>query len=172
VSDDFIARIRRDPAREQGWADWYKSAYPRLYYVAFRLARGNADAARDLTQDSFARFLAYGAIDRVQSDQHALAFLIKTCRNLAINRGARAHEVSLDGAEELEAAPAPDAALDAALDLERLLQKLLPADRQLLEWARDGLSLSEIARNLGVSYTAAGVRLHRLKKQLRDACGR
>lgn len=168
MSGDFIRQIRKSPADQHRWAVWYKSIYPKLYYAAFRLTNGNAEAARDLTQETFARFLGYRAIERVTNDQHALSFLIKTCRNLAIDRNARVHEVPLEDLEEAESIATPELSTESTIDIERMLKALNPEDRQLMQWARDGVSVSDIARKLGVSYTAAGVRLHRLRKQLRE----
>lgn len=171
MSTDLIAKIRASPDSERRWATWYRAVYPKIYYAAFRFANGNADTARDLTQEAFTRFLGYRAIDRVTSDQHALAFLIKTCRNLATDRNARAHEISLGGLEEIEAISGAEPAIELSIDLDRMLQNLEPDERQIMLWARDGESVSDIARKLGVSYTAAGVRLHRVRERLRGAFG-
>lgn len=171
MSKDLIEGIREHPADQHRWAEWYKAVYPRLYYVAFRLTNGNTDAARDLVQETFTRFLGYRAIERVSSDQHALSFLIRTCRNLAFDRSARVRQLPEGSPEELESIPGAEQPIEPALDFERILQTLGPQDRQLMQWAREGMSVSEIATRLGVTYSAAGVRLHRLRKRLRESHG-
>lgn len=169
MSPDLVQRLRKRADSERLWEAWYKSTYPKLYFAAFRLANGNADVARDLTQETFTRFLEYRAIDRVENEQHALAYLIKTCRNLAIGRNAHAKAVPMEGLTEVEAMPAPEQSAGSIVDLDRAVDELDAADRELVRWMRDGLGVGEIAAKLGISYTAAGVRVHRLKKQLRKA---
>jgi RNA polymerase sigma factor (sigma-70 family) len=171
MSGDLVKRIRERPSSEPRWEEWYKSVYPRLYYAAFRLANGSAELARDLTQEAFTRFLEYRAIERVENEQHALAYLIKTCRNVAIDRNVRAEQTPLDDLINVDSIPAPEQQSEAVVDLEHVFDELTAEDRALLGWIRDGHSISEIARKLDLSYTAAGVRVHRLKKRLRTALG-
>jgi RNA polymerase sigma factor (sigma-70 family) len=169
MSTDLIQRLRKQPDSERLWEAWYRSTYPKLYFAAFRLASGNPDLARDLTQGAFTRFLEYRAIDKVQSDQHALAYLIKTCRNLAIDRNAQVRNVPLESLTEAESIPAPEQQQESIVDLQRAVDELDDVDRELAQWMREGLGVGEIAKKLDISYTAAGVRIHRLKKQLRAA---
>jgi RNA polymerase sigma factor (sigma-70 family) len=169
MSSDLIQRLRKRADSERLWEAWYKSTYPMLYFAAFRLANGNADIARDLTQETFTRFLEYRAIDRVENEQHALAYLIKTCRNLAIDRNAHAKAVPMENLTEVEVMSAPEQSAGSIIDLSRAVDELDVADRELVHWMRDGLGVGEIAAKLGISYTAAGVRVHRLKNQLRKA---
>jgi RNA polymerase sigma factor (sigma-70 family) len=171
MSTDLIAKIRENPASQRAWATWYKSVYPKVYYAAFRFVRGNTEAARDLASETFTRFLHYQAIERVASDQHAQSFLIKTCRNLAIDRGARPEEVTFDELDELETVQPTEESLGAALALDKMVQVLNPEERQLVEWIRAGLNIAEAAKKLGISYTAAGVRVHRIRHKLRETFG-
>ena len=168
MTADLVLAIRKDTDTRKAWAAWYKQAYPRVYYVAFRFARGNVETARDLVQETFTRFLQYGAIHRVTNEAHALSFLIKTCRNLAIDRAARAREISLEDIPEYELVAPVEGPIHLASDLDELLRVLPPAERQLLQWTRDGFSVSDIAKKLNISYTAAGVRLHRIRKRLQQ----
>jgi len=171
MSPDLIEAIRQAPRSERLWSVWYTKTYPGVYYAAYRFSRGNADAARDLTQETFTRFVQYDAIQRVDDEEHARAFLIKTCRNLAIDRDARAREIPLDDIPEYHLAQPSDTPAGAGPDLEEMLQFLDTEDRKLIAWTQEGFTLAEIARKLNISYTAAGVRLHRLRKRLRQKNG-
>ena len=171
MSDDLIRQLRDRPADPKRWARWYRAAYPKVYYVAFRLAMGNVETARDLAQEAFARFLGYRAIERVENDEHALAFLIRTCRNLAADRATHTQRMPLAPLEESESLAESGSSIESKLDFEKVLREAKPEERQLLQWVGDGLSVAEIARHLGVTYTAAGVRLHRLKKRLQRDYG-
>lgn len=169
MSSDLIQQLRQRPHNERLWKAWYASAYPKLYFAAFRLANGNPDLARDLTQGTFTRFLEYRAIERVQSEQHAVAYLIKTCRNVAIDRNAQAKSIPLESLTEVESMPAPEQHEESVMDLQRAVDDLEDEDQDLVQWLRDGLSVGEVAKRLNASYTAAGVRIHRLRKRLRKA---
>jgi RNA polymerase sigma-70 factor (ECF subfamily) len=171
MSADLIERIRERPTDQHRWAAWYRSVYPKLYYVAFRLTNGDVAAARDLVQETFARFVTYRAIERVSNDRHALSFLSKTCRNLAFDGNARARQLPQESPEELESIAGAEQPMEPALDFDRMIRALEPQDRQLMQWAYEGLTISEIAAKLGVTYSAAGVRLHRVRKRLRESYG-
>jgi RNA polymerase sigma factor (sigma-70 family) len=169
MSADLIQQLREHLDSERLWISWYQSAFPRVYFAAFRLSHGNADVARDLTQEAFTRFLEYRGIDRVENEQHAIAYLIKICRNLAIDRNHHAKLIPLEGLEPLEAMQPSELSLGSIVDLERAVDELDAGDRELTQWMRDGLGIAEIAEKLGISYTAAGVRAHRLRRRLRKA---
>lgn len=170
IEADLVRKIRDNPRSTRLWTEWYRSVYPKLYYAAFRLARGRAELAKDLTQESFTRFLNYQAIDRVNDDRHALAFLIRTCKNLAIDRGERVQNVSLQDIADIELHAALERP-EPEIDLDRMLQTLQPQDRQFMQWVRDGLSVAEIAQRSGLTYTATGVRLYRIRKNLQESFG-
>jgi len=164
---DRTQELRGHPSSERLWTEWYKLVYPKLYYAAFRLANGNVVAAQDLAQESLARFLDYRAIERVTDDRHAVSFLIKTCRNLAIDLSARARDIPLQELGEMDAIEIPDP--QPKIDLDRMLQTLEPQDRELMQWALEGVSLSDMARRMGSTYTAVGVRLHRIRQGLKKS---
>jgi DNA-directed RNA polymerase specialized sigma24 family protein len=56
----------------------------------------------------------------------------------------------------------------AAADLKSLAQDLSEEDRELLGQVVVGRTLTEIADSAGISYSAAAVRVHRLKDKLRE----
>ena len=168
MNPDLVARIRAKPLAGDRWAAWYRSVYGKLFYFALRLSNGNRDMANDLVQETFARFISYRAIERVKNDRHAQSFLMKTCRNLAIDRDSRARDIVVVGLEDLEHLPAEPSFL-SEVEIEEILNKLEPAEQQILRWIQEGLTISEIARNLGIAYSAAGVRIFRITKRLKKA---
>jgi RNA polymerase sigma factor (sigma-70 family) len=168
MSADLIRQLRASPGNEKLWAAWYKAAYPKVYFAAHRFSNGRPDLARELVQETFSRFIEYRALERVVDESSAVAHLIVTCRNLAIDRNTEARLISLEGLEKADVIAAPDVPMDRAMDVERAVLELNQDDRDLVKWMRDGLSVSEIAARLEVSYSAAGVRVHRLRKRLRD----
>src|SRR5687767_6230368 len=99
MSGDLIRRLRKSPGNEKLWSEWYKSVYPKVYYAAYRLTSGRAEAARDLTQETFSRFIEYRVLERVVDEARAAGYLIATCRNLAVDRNREAGRISLEGLE-------------------------------------------------------------------------
>ena len=168
MSSDVTQELKRNPQDEQLWTQWYTSFYPRIYPTAFRLAEGNPDIARDLTQETFVRFLEASALDKVVDDDKATAYLLVICRNAAITRLRRERTTQIDRLINLEDLPQRERS-DPAIELDRLAEKLDSDDRLLFDAARAGLGLGEIAAKLSLSYTAAGVRLHRLIQRLRKS---
>jgi RNA polymerase sigma factor (sigma-70 family) len=81
--------------------------------------------------------------------------------------GERRHEPVEDALERL-AGPSHEAEVVRSADLRQALAGLREDDRRLLVWRFWGdLPHCEVAERLGVSETAAKVRLHRLCTQLR-----
>lgn len=167
--EDLIERLRVAPGDQDLWSQWYKSVFPRIFYIAFRLSSGNRELARDLAQESFARFIDYRVLERVLDERHAMAFLARTCRNLVIDEFGRANLVNYISSEELEGLMAEDDESSAyEWDWQAIESSIDHKELQLLQWLREGHKLADIATRLGISYTAAGVRVHRLKQQLRQ----
>lgn len=171
MSSDLTRELKSTPRDEPLWTKWYTSLYPRIYSVAFRLAEGNPDTARDLTQETFVRFLEASALDKVADDGEATAYLLVTCRHTAITRLRRERTSQVDRLMNLEDLPQRERP-DPAIELDHLAKQLDSDDRLLFDAARAGLELSEIAAKLSLSYTAAGVRLHRLIQRLRKSLGK
>jgi RNA polymerase sigma factor (sigma-70 family) len=74
--------------------------------------------------------------------------------------------------EEADPAPAPDAAVVAELERERVraaLDRLTPRDREVLLLWDSGLSYDEIAAQTGLAAGAIGTTLARARKRLVEA---
>jgi RNA polymerase sigma factor (sigma-70 family) len=163
---DRTQEIRAHPSAEHAWAEWYKAQYGNVYFVAYRYAKGNPEIARELVQETFTRFIAYRCIDKVTTDRHALMFLMKICRNVAIDLHARKKDVVTVGLEHIveqpvEPSPVPEIEIDQALGM------LEPEERRIMQWVRQGERVSDIAGKLGIAYSATGVRIFRITQKLR-----
>ena len=174
MSDEepLLQRVQASPRDEKLWTALYERLYPQVHALAVHLCNVDRDLARDITQDAFVRFVAAGAIGRVTSTATAIGYLRAIVRNLVRDHHRKRMQhptISTGnvGAVELEQA------------LERIIERTItPVDllalrglgddeRELLRLAIEGRSIEEIARQLGLTYSAAGVRLHRLRKHLR-----
>jgi RNA polymerase sigma-70 factor (ECF subfamily) len=140
--------------------------------VARRLV-GNEQDAADVVQESYLR--AWRALPSFRRDAQISTWLHTIITNTARTwRRKRTHTTSLDDvAETADRSPGADPAWhgDIAVDrahLEAALAELPEGMRQvvLMKDVR-GVSHAEIAAALGITETAAKVRLHRARRQLR-----
>jgi RNA polymerase sigma-70 factor (ECF subfamily) len=150
-ADAFIAdRAGRAPMNEAAFLDLYaRTAGPLNGYLC-RLT-GNAAVAEDLVQEAYLRFLSQ---PRVPEDHdHRRNYLYRIATNLARDhfRQGRRHQVLPDA----DARPSIDPALSAepttAFDVDAVLSRLSPRDRELLLLAYvEGLTHQEIGHITGL----------------------
>jgi RNA polymerase sigma-70 factor, ECF subfamily len=151
----------------------------RTFVDTFTLARrltGNEEDARDVVQDAYLR--AWKGIGRFRGDAAFSTWLYRITANAAassVQRGRRhrAEPFADDfepvdtGAEQMISQGA-----ESAETLDRIADALdeLPAKLRSVVVLKDvyGLSHEAIAEELGISVSAAKVRLHRARRKLRD----
>lgn len=152
-----------------------RRTYNDLYTLAARLT-GNEEDARDVVQDAYLR--AWKGIDRFRGDAQLSTWLYRITANCASTHLSRRRrlrtEPLLPGFDpaELRHDAQPEAMTETTLDLERIARSVdqLPAKLRSVVVLRDvyGLTHESIAEELGISLSAAKVRLHRARKRLRD----
>ena len=145
------------------------------YTLALRLT-GNPEDARDVTQEAYLR--AYRGLEGFRGEAAFTTWLYRITANCAashLGRGSRHRHEALPAAEEvLDPRSDLDPALRAdASDLrDRLLVALdsLPPKLRSVVVLRDVYEMSHdtIAAELGISTSAAKVRLHRARLKLRS----
>ncbi|SRR6266550_939658 len=179
---DAIEAIRRDGTNESAWASFYLGLRPTVAYLLF--VRGvrlglvlRRHEIEELCQDVFYRFLRYSPWRR---DWQALpsagvvgAYIAAVTRSVLVDHFS-VHSAEVKSRYLAEAKIASDDAqaqageeVEAHAEVAELLKGLKVEERRLLQGLIDGHALAEVAQNLGISYSAAGVRLHRLKRKLR-----
>jgi len=149
---------------EDAFAVLVRSQQARVFRMLGRFFR-RPEEVEEAAQETFLRAWTKLATYRGQAPfEH---WLTRICLRTAYDRLRRRglETVSLaDGAEP--GAPAPDP--DARLEVERLLTRLVPADRFLLTLLEgEGWSVAEIAESLGWTPVNVKVRAHRARKRLR-----
>jgi len=145
------------------------------YTLAFRLT-GNEEDARDVVQETYLR--AYKGIGKFRGDAQFSTWLYRITANCAANQLGRRkrhrHDDLADDApiEDLSPDVDPSAQAEASNLRERLTVALddLPPTLRSVVVLRDVYDLPHeaIAAELGISESAAKVRLHRARKQLRE----
>jgi RNA polymerase sigma factor (sigma-70 family) len=137
----------------------FREQRPRL--LRFFSRRRSKDAAEDLTQQAFARFVALGG-ERVRALDSPGAYLHRTAINLlkdeakaAARHGAQLHisveDVAIMGPDQIAALEARD----MLARLEAAMLRLKPRTREIFLAHRiDGYSYAEIAARTGLSVKA------------------
>ena len=152
-----------------------RQTYAETYTLAYRLV-GNQEDAQDVTQEVYLR--AWKGIGRFRGDAQFTTWLHRITANTAVTHRTRrtrhrhdrldADYPALDTRAEHDPAAHADGR-DLRVRLERALAELPPRLRAVVV-LRDVYDLPHdaIATELGISETAAKVRLHRARRKLRD----
>jgi RNA polymerase sigma-70 factor (ECF subfamily) len=146
----------------------------RVYRVALRVV-SDPDLAADVVQETFLR--AWRGLGRFRGDASLSTWLHRITINTALTarkRAARNRGPSLDAVDDLvaEATPYVDPERRGeVLDLRRRLELALgrlPTGQRAVVVLKDveGWSHTEIAERLGITESAAKVRLHRAHRKL------
>jgi len=170
---DLVARAQAGDDR--AFEDLVTATHAETYTLARRLT-GNDDDARDVVQEAYLR--AYRSLGRFRGEARFTTWLYRITANCAstyVGRRRRHRHDELD--DELvvvDASPELDPAARAdASDLrDRLVAALdeLPPKLRAVVVLRDVYDLPHeaIAAELGISESAAKVRLHRARRKLKD----
>src|SRR5688572_12416324 len=170
---ELVARARLGD--QEAFEQLVRETYAATYTLAYRLT-GDEEDARDVVQESYLR--AYKGLKRFRGDAQFTTWLYRitaNCANTHLGKRARRRtEVLPDDFAVADADPErdPSARADATLLRDRLEVALedLPPKLRAVVVLRDVYDLPHeaIAAELGISESAAKVRLHRARKKLRE----
>jgi RNA polymerase sigma-70 factor (ECF subfamily) len=152
-----------------------RATYADTYTLAYRLT-GDEEDARDVVQESYLR--AFRGLKRFRGDAQFTTWLYRITANCAsthLGRRARhRHDELVDDAPLADTDPSrdPQARTEGNATRDRLTVALrdLPPRLRAVVVLRDVYDLPHeaIAAELGISESAAKVRLHRARKKLRE----
>ena len=152
-----------------------RQTYVDTYTLAVRLT-GNEEDASDVVQEAYIR--AWKGIRRFRGDARFSTWMYRITANAAythLGRRRRTRTESLDDVaepSEERIGARPDVAAESAAMMGRLTEAVaeLPPKLRAIVVLKDvyGLPHEAIAEELGISVTAAKVRLHRGRKRLRE----
>lgn len=178
ILDKMMAERYADEALAVMGDDEFRAFYERtarpLWAYLSRLS-GDPHKADDFLQEAYYRF--YRAAKRYENEAHRRNSLFQIATNLvrdAARRGKHYEEVPLADAESPSAgtvakseSPSPETEVAMRTDVARAIQKLEPAQRELLWLAyAQGASHEEIAEILGFSAISVRTLLLRARRKL------
>jgi RNA polymerase sigma-70 factor (ECF subfamily) len=137
----------------------------------YRRFGGAHEVAEDASQEVFLRLVRYAPFERIKGAAAFYAYVRKVCANVAADyrlQIGRLREVQ--ALEELTLEHPESQRLDLSVEADRLKEELLSqltdTDQRLAQLILEGFSLNEIAETLGIGYSSAGVRVHRLRQRM------
>jgi RNA polymerase sigma-70 factor, ECF subfamily len=160
---------------EVAFARLVEATHEDVFTLAFRLTRDRDDAA-DVTQEAYLR--AYRGLAGFRGDARFTTWLYRITANCAsshLGRRNRHRHEELEHADVIESRDEhhPEATVDNGQLRVELLEALeeLPVGLRQVVVLRDvyDLTHADISEHLGISVTAAKVRLHRARARLRTA---
>jgi RNA polymerase sigma-70 factor (ECF subfamily) len=172
--DDVVAAARTGD--REAFAVVVRATYDATFRLALRLT-GDEEDARDVVQETYLR--AYRAMSRFRGDAQITTWLYRITANCAASHLAARQRHShsfLDDNEPSATDPAADPVARAvAGDLRRAVDIAigdLPPRLRAVIVLRDIYDMPHdaIAAELGITETAAKVRLHRARRALRARC--
>jgi RNA polymerase sigma-70 factor (ECF subfamily) len=177
--EELVPEVLLDRCRmgdEQAWAELVDLTYREVYSLCLRILRDPDDAA-EAAQEAYVK--AWRGLRGFRGDARFTTWMYRVATNAAITtRRSRQrrwrHETGTD--EEMlvhiPSTASTEESAHARLDLHELERAIgsLPALYRDAVVLRDvyGFSIDELARHLGISETAAKVRVHRGRKRLRE----
>lgn len=169
--DELVTRARG--GERDAFDELVRRTHADTYTLAFRLT-GNEEDAHDVVQEAYLR--AYRGLKRFRGDAQFSTWMYRitaNCANTLTSRRSRhRHDELPDTVADTDLERDPAARADALAlreALEEAMEDLSPRLRAVVV-LRDVYELphEDIALELGISETAAKVRLHRARHQLKE----
>lgn len=169
---ELLLQLVASPADEVAWTSLYQQLWPFVVSVAYRRL-GESEEAKDVAQEVFQRLLRLHPFDAIRNPNQFRAYIWRMTINAANShlsrsqfRGKDSDELSAESTEFLDTSANSEERLIWKETLELAKSSLGPDDAKLVNILLSGRSLTEAARELGLTYSNAGVRLHRVRRSL------
>jgi RNA polymerase sigma-70 factor, ECF subfamily len=169
-----LSRLAQVPDDPKAWEALFRRYWPYVFAINYRLLRGNRDLAEDASQDVFLRIARYRPFADLRDPAAFKAYLRIVARNvcrdyLRWSRREESGEQRLEDQSDLFGADGNATAVQEVDEiLKDLTRDLSDVEQRLVRMLIDGYGLGDIAQSLGLTYSAAGVRVHRLRNKLRN----
>lgn len=161
---------------ESAFVEFHRGYHRRLYGYAFVLARGQADVAQDLVQETMLRVVRH--VKPFSTERDLWNWLVRLLRTAAADQGRKTNrwQAFLEAWVPIFVSrqhDEPAEVVDTDATLARALDQIDPADAQLLRQKYlDNQSVRDIAATCEATEKAIESRLTRARQALRDALSR
>ena len=172
----ILKRLERSRADEEAWDRLYGYLWPLLVAINYRILRGDRQLAEDASQEVVLRLYRYVRFEEFQDKpDDFLSYVRAISRNVSrsylsrLLREPSFSQLELDGLEASKSGAGENDAEQSAIlrsEVSAATASLDQNDRELLHLLRAGATISEIAERLGITYSNAAVRIHRLRSTL------
>jgi RNA polymerase sigma factor (sigma-70 family) len=162
--------LTRNARDEEAWSALHGLLQPFVWNLSLKILWRNPDAAKDATQMTFQRLWMYAEFSKYPLPDQFLPYLATVTKHVAWDMlkkqtaQAALEEAAATEAETLCVQPAQ--VQRSRWLLATVLESLAGDERPIVELLMEGRSVGEIAEKIGLSYSAAGVRVHRLRQAL------
>jgi RNA polymerase sigma-70 factor (ECF subfamily) len=168
VSPELLARCKRGD--RLAFEELVRATHRRVYSLAYRLVGDRSDA-EDVAQEAYLRmFRGLAGFREEAAFETWMHRIVANCAMTHLRRKGRFGDVMRD--EDGPEASTPDRAQDAAVQRDELQRGLaaLPEGQRTVLLLKDvyGLSVREIAQELGIEEGAVKVRAHRARRRLKE----
>lgn len=155
---------------EDAWRVLYEQTRSPAVEAAKRVLRDQDELADDVAQEAYLRIFRYCKFAELQEVDAFLRYLRAVCRNAALDMLKSVGQSSEQGelTDSRVSEETPEDVVIAQEILDEFMNQLDQSDREMLHLSMEGYDLAEIADRLGLSYSNAGVRLHRSRERLRN----
>lgn len=175
--DDVTLALKANPSSAVLWESFYRTLFPLVVRSVLRLSGNDPETSKDVAQEAFLRFAKYRSFERVENDEHALAFLRQIARRTYFDKNGSMNFLSAtevqSGVSDMDAQVSDhwreeEASRDRIRDLEILAKRLTPDEQRQLGMLFDGEPLADIAKAFGLSYSSLVRRIAFLKHKLTE----
>ena len=168
VSPKLLARCKRGD--RLAFEELVRATHRRVYSLAYRLVGDRSDA-EDVAQEAYLRmFRGLAGFREEAAFETWMHRIVANCAMTHLRRKGRFGDVMRD--EEGPEVSTPDRAQDGAVQRDELRRGLaaLPEGQRTVLLLKDvyGLSVREIAQELGIEEGAVKVRAHRARRRLKE----
>lgn len=172
VPYELIERCKKGD--EAAWTELVEATYRDVYSLCLRILRDPDDAV-EATQDAYLK--AWRGLKGFRGEAQFSTWLYRVASNTAISKlrsrkRRRDREVGVEALDALVAPGGTEERASVLIDVQRLegALRVLPEHYRAAIVLRDvyGMSIEEVAERLGISETAAKVRVHRGRKKLKE----
>jgi DNA-directed RNA polymerase specialized sigma24 family protein len=163
--NDAVWLLAANRDDQTGWAVLYRLLRPYVLATCGRLLARSRPLAEDACQEVFIRLIRFAPFQKIAEFGNVYPYVRMVCRSACSDITKKHKDLDVYD-DNLGPGIEQHGTWDARLTLKELASKLSDVDANLLEMLLLGLTVGEIAMRSSVTYTAAGVRIHRLKERL------